>query len=126
MTIAAAARQAARSSSSARSRWRPRLGAGGRDDHRGARNKVKLAIGHMPPVRHGLGAGARPWSPRGRSARRKPLWSLDPRWTAQLGHPHHRRHALVGDPATDWVLGAVERNSDRYERGLRIEDAATG
>lgn len=29
---------------------------------------------------------------------------------------------LLGDPETDWVMGAVERKTDRYEREVRIED----
>ena len=29
---------------------------------------------------------------------------------------------LLGDPVTEWVMGAVERNTDRYEREVRIED----
>ncbi|MBT5873320.1 MAG: Gfo/Idh/MocA family oxidoreductase [Candidatus Latescibacteria bacterium] len=29
---------------------------------------------------------------------------------------------LVGDPETDWVMGALERKTDRYEREVRIED----
>jgi predicted dehydrogenase len=29
---------------------------------------------------------------------------------------------LLGDPKTEWVIGQVERKTDRYERGARIED----
>ena len=31
---------------------------------------------------------------------------------------------LIGDDDCDWVMGAVERNTDRYERSIRIEDRA--
>src|SRR5262245_17110496 len=33
---------------------------------------------------------------------------------------------LLGDPETEWVTGAVERDTDRWERGIRIEDAGMG
>jgi predicted dehydrogenase len=33
---------------------------------------------------------------------------------------------LLHDPETEWVLGAVERNSDRWERNIRIEDCGMG
>ncbi|MEE2709865.1 MAG: Gfo/Idh/MocA family oxidoreductase [Gemmatimonadota bacterium] len=29
---------------------------------------------------------------------------------------------LMGDPETEWVMGAVERKTDRYERDVRVED----
>ncbi len=32
----------------------------------------------------------------------------------------------LGDPVPDWVFGAVERNSDRHERDVAIEDACMG
>ena len=33
---------------------------------------------------------------------------------------------LLGDDECEWVMGNVERKTDRYERGTRIEDAAIG
>lgn len=33
---------------------------------------------------------------------------------------------LLGDPETEWVMGAVERKTDRYEREVRIEDCCLG
>lgn len=33
---------------------------------------------------------------------------------------------LLGDPDTEWVMGAVERKTDRWERGTRIEDCCMG
>jgi UDP-N-acetyl-2-amino-2-deoxyglucuronate dehydrogenase len=33
---------------------------------------------------------------------------------------------VLGDPAPVWVFGAVERKTDRYERGVAIEDACMG
>lgn len=37
----------------------------------------------------------------------------------------HARY-LLGDPETEWVMGQVERKTDRYERRVRIEDLCTG
>jgi predicted dehydrogenase len=33
---------------------------------------------------------------------------------------------LLGDPETEWVMGAVERKTDRWERSTRIEDCCLG
>ncbi len=33
---------------------------------------------------------------------------------------------LLGDPETEWVIGQVERKTDRYERRVRIEDLCVG
>jgi predicted dehydrogenase len=33
---------------------------------------------------------------------------------------------LLGDPDTEWVMGAVERNTDRWERNTPIEDCCMG
>jgi predicted dehydrogenase len=33
---------------------------------------------------------------------------------------------ILGDPATEWVMGAVERQTDKYERDTPIEDACMG
>lgn len=33
---------------------------------------------------------------------------------------------LLGDPETEWVIGQVERKTDRYERNVRIEDLCMG
>lgn len=33
---------------------------------------------------------------------------------------------LLGDPETEWVMAAVERKTDRFERGVRIEDCGLG
>jgi predicted dehydrogenase len=33
---------------------------------------------------------------------------------------------LLGDPETEWVIGQVERKTDRYERALRVEDLCMG
>jgi predicted dehydrogenase len=37
----------------------------------------------------------------------------------------HARY-LLGDPETEWVMGQVERKTDRYERRVRIEDLCIG
>ena len=33
---------------------------------------------------------------------------------------------LMGDPETDWVMSAIERKTDKYEREVRIEDCCMG
>ena len=33
---------------------------------------------------------------------------------------------MLGDPRMEWVIGQVERRTDRYERGQRIEDLGVG
>jgi predicted dehydrogenase len=33
---------------------------------------------------------------------------------------------MLGDPETEWVFGAVERNTDRFERNVRMEDCCMG
>ncbi len=33
---------------------------------------------------------------------------------------------MLGDPAVEWVVGQVQRETDRYERGLPIEDLCMG
>ncbi|MEE3257596.1 MAG: Gfo/Idh/MocA family oxidoreductase [Candidatus Latescibacterota bacterium] len=33
---------------------------------------------------------------------------------------------VLGDPQAQWVMGAVERRTDRYERGTMVEDACLG
>jgi predicted dehydrogenase len=33
---------------------------------------------------------------------------------------------MLGDPETDWVFGAVERKTDRFERNVRSEDCCLG
>ena len=33
---------------------------------------------------------------------------------------------ILGDPETEWVMGSVDRKTDRYERNVRIEDACLG
>lgn len=33
---------------------------------------------------------------------------------------------MLDDPPTEWVIGQVERRTDRYERGQRIEDLGVG
>jgi predicted dehydrogenase len=48
------------------------------------------------------------------------------------GLPNYSSHQtdmyryLLGDDECDWVIGNVERKTDRYERATRIEDCAAG
>jgi predicted dehydrogenase len=51
---------------------------------------------------------------------------------ANDGLPNYSSHQtdmyryLLGDDECDWVMGNVERKTDRYERSTRIEDCAVG
>lgn len=90
------------------------------------RNGVKLAIGHMRRFYRGWEL-ARGLVADGEVGTPQKVWSLVHDGLLNWGtHTIDGIRYVLGDPATEWVLGAVERKTDRYERGLRIEDAATG
>ena len=90
------------------------------------RNGVRLAIGHMRRFYHGWET-ARGLVADGAIGTPQKVWSLVHDGLLNWGtHTIDGIRYVLGDPATEWVLGAVERKTDRYERGLRIEDAATG
>ncbi len=90
------------------------------------RNGVKLAIGHQ---RRFLPAYtmARDLIAKGAIG----SVSLILGFAAQ-GLPNYASHQtdmfryLLGDPECRWVMGNVERKTDRFERSTRIEDAAIG
>lgn len=44
----------------------------------------------------------------------------------QFSHQADMLRYILGDDECEWVMGNVERQSDRYERGTRIEDCGTG
>jgi predicted dehydrogenase len=90
------------------------------------RNGVKLAIGHMrrfypgwTQARHLIAEGAIGTPVRAWSAVSEGLLN----WGTHL---IDGVRYVLGDPPAEWVLGAVTRETDRYERGVRIEDALLG
>ena len=91
-----------------------------------ARNGVRLAIGHMRRFYRGW-EEARRLVAEGAIGTPQKVWSLVHDGLLNWGtHTIDGLRFVLGDPATEWVLGAVERKTDRYERGLRIEDAGSG
>jgi predicted dehydrogenase len=90
------------------------------------RNGVKLAIAHQ---RRFLPAYilARDLIAQGAIGQVRTIQSF-----AADGLPNYSSHQadmyryLLGDDECDWVMGNVERKTDRYERSTRIEDCAVG
>lgn len=90
------------------------------------RNGVRLAIGHMRRFYRGWEA-ARRLVAEGAIGDPRRVWSLVHDGILNWGtHTIDGLRFVLGDPSTEWVLGAIERKTDKYERGLRIEDAGTG
>jgi predicted dehydrogenase len=90
------------------------------------RNNVRLAVGHMRRFYHGW-EQARQLVADGAIGAPLRVWSLIHDGLLNWGtHTIDGMRFVLGDPAAEWVFGAVERKSDRYERGLRIEDAGVG
>jgi predicted dehydrogenase len=90
------------------------------------RNNVRLAIGHMRRFYRGW-EEARRLVAEGAIGAPQKVWSLIHDGLLNWGtHTIDGLRFVLGDPATEWVFGAIERKTDRYERGLRIEDAGTG
>lgn len=86
------------------------------------RHGIKLAIGHQRRFN-------RSWTHAreliGEGAIGKPLMVTVETGEGLLNCGTHVVDAtryLLGDPETEWVMGAVERNTDRWERNIRIED----
>ena len=90
------------------------------------RNQVKLAIGHQRRFFSGWIA-ARDLIRQGAIGQPQRLWSvvLDgvPNWGT---HTTDLMRFLLDEPVTEWVMGNVERKTDRYERAIRIEDKCAG
>jgi predicted dehydrogenase len=90
------------------------------------RNDVKLAIAHQ---RRFVPAYvlARDLITQGAIGKVQTIQSF-----AADGLPNYSTHQtdmyrfLLSDEDCDWVMGNVERKTDRYERGTRIEDCAVG
>jgi predicted dehydrogenase len=90
------------------------------------RNNIKLGISHQ---RRFLPAYtlARDLIAQGAIGKVQTIQSF-----AADGLPNYSSHQtdmyryLLGDDECDWVMGNVERKTDRYERSTRIEDCAVG
>jgi predicted dehydrogenase len=90
------------------------------------RNNVRLAIGHIRRFYRGWEV-ARQLVADGAIGTPQKVWSLVHDGLLNWGtHTVDGMRFVLGDPSTEWVLGTIERKSDRYERGLRIEDAGMG
>ena len=90
------------------------------------KNKVKLVIGHQrrfeaiyPEARRLLADGVigEPISVVRRVGSGLLNWGT---------HVIDMTRQILGDPSTSWVIGQVERKTDRYERRCRIEDLCMG
>lgn len=91
------------------------------------RNGVKLIIGHVArqlthfhQARDLVAAGAIG------NVRFSQVWYPQGGMMNQMSHVCDRALFLVGDPAPTWVMGNVQRYSDRWERGWPAEDMAVG
>jgi UDP-N-acetyl-2-amino-2-deoxyglucuronate dehydrogenase len=90
------------------------------------RNQVKLAIGHQ--CRFYPAWQEAKWQvDEGVIGEPKRLWS-----TVRAGMMNTGTHCIdfqlymLGDPQAEWVMGAVERQTDRYIFGHRVEDCCFG
>ncbi len=90
------------------------------------RANVKLAISHMRRFYSGW-EEARRRVAAGDIGRPRRVWSVVRDGLLNWGtHTIDGMRYVLGDPAGQWVLGNLERKTDRYERGARIEDACGG
>lgn len=91
-----------------------------------ARNGVKLAIGHMRRFYRGW-EEARRMIAEGAIGTPVRVWSATTEGLLNWGtHLIDGVRFILGDPPAEWVMAAVSRETDRYERGVRIEDALLG
>ena len=91
-----------------------------------SRERVKLAIGHQ---RRFLAA----WQEAARLVREgaigEPLRACVNAGVGLLNNATHSidmMRYLLGDPAAEWVMGNVQRRTDRYERSIPCEEHAVG
>lgn len=90
------------------------------------RNGVKLAIGHQRRFLPGW-IEARRLVAAGAIGQPLKLWSIVADGLLNWGtHTIDMMRYIMGDPEATAVVGAVQRQTDRHERGLRIEDSCTG
>ena len=90
------------------------------------RNDVKLAIGHQRRF-YSCWREARRLLQEGAIGQPRRLWS-----TVKAGMLNWGTHCLdfqlfvLGDPQPEWVMGSVERKTDHYIFGHRVEDRCSG
>jgi UDP-N-acetyl-2-amino-2-deoxyglucuronate dehydrogenase len=90
------------------------------------RNKVRLAVGHQRRFLPGWNI-ARDLVAEGAIGKVTHLWSNVADGLLNWGtHTIDMMRFIMGDPNATAVVGAVQRDSDRYERGMRIEDSCLG
>jgi len=91
------------------------------------RNDVKLIIGHegrhLPQIRQ-----ARQLIADGAigEVRLSHVWYAQGGMMNQMCHASDRALFIVGDPRPTWVMGNVQRHSDKWERGWPAEDMGLG
>ena len=90
------------------------------------RNGVKLVIAYQRP-HHATWLKARELIREGAIGTVRQI-QMDDGGNLLNTNSHNIRLALflMGEPRVDWVIGAVERTTDRAERGLPAEDACLG
>jgi predicted dehydrogenase len=87
---------------------------------------VKLAIRHQRRF-HPIHISVKNFISEGKIGR--PLLAHGRREDGLLNNGSHMINTVrfwLGDPEPDWVIGQVERKTDRYERGIPIEDLCIG
>src|SRR5918911_3060766 len=91
-----------------------------------ARNGVKLVIAYQRP-HHAAWLAARDLIRQGAIGRVRQI-QMDDGGNLLNTNSHNIRLALflLDEPQVEWVFGAVERTTDRVERGLPAEDACLG
>ncbi|MBM3240788.1 Gfo/Idh/MocA family oxidoreductase [Candidatus Poribacteria bacterium] len=90
------------------------------------RNNVKLAIGHQ---RRFLPAWVRARELVASGAIGKPHYIVAKGAQGLLNDCSHlldMMRYVLSDPQAQWVIGNIERKTDRYERGIPIEDRSAG
>jgi predicted dehydrogenase len=91
-----------------------------------SRNNTLLAISHMRRFYTGW-EEARRRLHAGDIGTPRRAWSTIREGLLNWGtHTIDGLRYVLGDPAAAWVVGNVERKTDRHERGVRIEDACVG
>ena len=90
------------------------------------RNKVKLAIGHQRRF-YSSWNEARRLVQEGFIGKPRHLWSAVKGGMLNTGtHSVDFQLYVLGDPRAEWVMGQVERKTDHYVFGHRVEDRCAG